>query len=188
MFFNRRLSSKALLGFRYRHTVGLVGLCNRIFHTTVYRLLLFYIGNASCIFNCPGGVRNPSLYITACFKTNQNAKKNSHDCSLSMQSGSQLLFCPAFSWWYSGCHMYCIYCKGILIWQINCFINNLHAYLELALPSCFFESNRYHCKIMFIFLPLKWISYTFLSCTQWWVLTVSIHCTYLKLGLCTSNQ
>lgn len=49
--------------------------------------------------------------------------------------------------------MYCIYCKGILIWQINCFINNLHAYLELALPSCFFESNRYRCKIMFIFLP-----------------------------------
>lgn len=130
-----------------------------------------------------------SLVIYHCvFQNKPKCQKNSHDCSLSMQSGSQLLFCPAFSWWYSGCHMYCIYCKGILIWQINCFINNLHAYLELALPSCFFESNRYHCKIMFIFLPLKWICYTFLSCTQWWVLTVSIHCTYLKLGLCTSNQ
>lgn len=39
-----------------------------------------------------GGVRNPSLYITACFKTNQNTKKNSYDCSLSMQSGSQSTF------------------------------------------------------------------------------------------------
>lgn len=103
-----------------------------------------------------------SLVIYHCvFQNEPKCQKNSHDCSLSMQSGSQLLFCPAFSWWYSGCHMYCIYCKGILIWQINCFINNLHAYLELALPSCFFESNRYHCKIMFIFLPLKWICYTF---------------------------
>lgn len=80
-----------------------------------------------------GGVRNPSLYITACFKTNQNTKKIVmivlFPCSLGV---NLLLFCPAFSWWYSGCHMYCIYCKGILIWQINCFINNLHAYLELA--------------------------------------------------------
>lgn len=60
-----RLSSKALLEFKYRHVVGLVGLCNRIFHTMVYRLLLFYIGNEMCIFNCPEGSGIPR-YIIAC--------------------------------------------------------------------------------------------------------------------------
>lgn len=134
MFFNRRLSSKALLGFRYRHTVGLVGLCNRILHTTVYRLLLFYIGNASCIFNCPGGGSGIPRYISLRVSKQTKTPKKIvmivlFPCSLGV---NLLLFCPAFSWWYSGCHMYCIYCKGILIWQINCFINNLHAYLELA--------------------------------------------------------
>lgn len=29
----------------------------------------------------------------------------------------------------------------------------------------FFESNRYHCKIMFVCLPLKWICYTFVMYT-----------------------
>lgn len=75
MFFNRRLSSKALLGFRYRHTVGLVGLCNRIFHTTVYRLLLFYIGNASCIFNCPGGSGIPRYISLRVSKRTKMPKK-----------------------------------------------------------------------------------------------------------------
>lgn len=60
-----KLSGKALLEFKYRHIVGLVGLCNRILHTMVYRLLLFYIGNALCIFNCPEGSGIPR-YITAC--------------------------------------------------------------------------------------------------------------------------
>lgn len=60
-----RLSGKALLEFKYRHVVGLVGLCNRILHTMVYRLLLFYIGNAMCIFNCPEGSGIPR-YIIAC--------------------------------------------------------------------------------------------------------------------------
>lgn len=68
-----RLSSKALLEFKYRHVVGLVGLCNRILHTTVYRLLLFYIGNAMCIFNCPEGSGIPR-YIIAC------VTEYSYDC------------------------------------------------------------------------------------------------------------
>lgn len=65
--------------------VGLVGLCNRILHTTVYRLLLFYIGNAMCIFNCPEGSGIPR-YIIAC------VTEYSYDCSLSMQSGSPSTF------------------------------------------------------------------------------------------------
>lgn len=80
-----RLSSKALLDFKYRHVVGLVGLCNRILHTTVYRLLLFYIGNAMCIFNCPEGSGIPR-YIIAC------VTKYNYDCSLLMQSGSPSTF------------------------------------------------------------------------------------------------
>lgn len=80
-----RLSSKALLEFKYRHVVGLVGLCNRILHTTVYRLLLFYIGNAMCIFNCPEGSGIPR-YIIAC------VTEYSYDCSLSIQSGSPSTF------------------------------------------------------------------------------------------------
>lgn len=59
-----RLNGKALLEFKYRHVVGLVGLCNRILHTMVYRLLLFYIGNAMCIFNCLEGSGIP--HISAC--------------------------------------------------------------------------------------------------------------------------
>lgn len=62
-----RLSGKALLEFKYRHVVGLVGLCNRILHTMMYRLLLFYIGNAMCIFNCPEGSGIPH-YIIACYR------------------------------------------------------------------------------------------------------------------------
>ena len=68
-----RLSSKALLEFKYRHVVGLVGLCNRILHTMVYRLLLFYIGDAMCIFNCPEGSGIPR-YIIAC------VTEYSYDC------------------------------------------------------------------------------------------------------------
>lgn len=80
-----RLSGKALLDFKYRHVVGLVGLCNRILHTTVYRLLLFYIGNAMCIFNCPEGSGIPR-YIIAC------VTEYNYDCSLLMQSGSPSTF------------------------------------------------------------------------------------------------
>lgn len=75
-----RLSSKALLEFKYRHVVGLVGLCNRILHTMVYRLLLFYIGNAMCIFNAQRG--RESLHISS------RVTENRSDRSLSMQSGS----------------------------------------------------------------------------------------------------
>jgi len=63
----------------------IVGLCNRILHTPVYRLLLFYIGNAMCIFKCPEGSGIPP-YIIAC------VTENSYDCSLSMQSGSPSTF------------------------------------------------------------------------------------------------
>ncbi len=80
-----RLSSKTVLEFKYRHVVGLVGLCNRIFHTMVYRLLLFYIGNAMCIFNCSEGSGIPH-YIMPCV-TDYN-----YDRSLSMQSGSPSTF------------------------------------------------------------------------------------------------
>lgn len=83
--FISRLSGKALLDFKYRNVVGLVGLCNRILHTMVYRLLLFSIGNAMCIFNCAEGSGIPH-YIIAC------VTKYNYDCSLSMQSGSRSTF------------------------------------------------------------------------------------------------
>ena len=47
--------------------MGLVGLCNRVLHTMVYRLLLFYIGNAMCIFNCLEG-SGILHYIIACYR------------------------------------------------------------------------------------------------------------------------
>lgn len=77
-----KLSGKALLEFTYRPVVGLVGLCNRILHTTVYRLLWFCIGNAMCIFNCPEGSGIPRYITAAC------VSESSYDRSLSMQSGS----------------------------------------------------------------------------------------------------
>lgn len=50
-----------------------------------------------------------------------------YDCPLSMQSGSLSTFVlpSTILVAYSDCLMYCIYCIGILIWQINCFIINL---------------------------------------------------------------
>lgn len=72
-----------MLEFKYRNVVGLVGLCNRILHTTVYRL--FYIGNAMCIFNSPEGSGIPR-YIIAC------VTEYNYDCSLFMQSGSPSTF------------------------------------------------------------------------------------------------
>lgn len=80
-----RFSRKALLEFKYRHVVGLVGLCNRILHTMVYRLLLFLYRVMQCVYlNAQRG--QESLVISL------RVLQNSYDCSLSMQSGSPSTF------------------------------------------------------------------------------------------------
>lgn len=131
-----------------RHIVGLVGLCNRILHTPVYRLLLFYIGNAMCIFKCPEGSGIPP-YIIAC------VTENSYDCSLSMQSGSPSTFVLPSIFPGSFCRMY------ILIWQINCFIINL-CFVDICFKSfcgtsdttagCVKVSN---CKCIYFHICIK---------------------------------
>lgn len=91
-----------------------------------------------CIFKCPEGSGIPP-YIIA------RVTENSYDCSLSMQSGSPSTFVLPSSFPGSFCRTYCIYCIGILIWQINCFIINL-CFVDICFKSfCFVWYFRHHC-------------------------------------------
>lgn len=73
------------------------------------------------------------LYHCVCYRIKL------YDCSLSMQSGSQSTFVLPHIFLVVFCHMYCIYCIGILIWQINCFIIKSFSLLALALLSCYIQ-------------------------------------------------
>lgn len=64
-------------------------------------------------------------------------------CSLGVHL---LLFCQAFSLVvFRLSYVLCIYCIGILIWQINCFIINL-CFVDICFKSfCFVWYFRHHC-------------------------------------------
>lgn len=133
-----RWSNEASLDFKvWGHFMGLVGLCNHILHKMVYRLL-FYIGDAICIFYCPEGSGIP--HIIACYWMLWLSTFHAFWESIYFPSAMPFHF-PGSVFRLS---YVCTYCIGILIWQINCVINSLSR--DLYTDVMYRETKNGCCK------------------------------------------